>query len=283
VGPSGCGKTTTLKMVNRLVRPEAGRVLIDGADVSSLDPVALRRRTGYVIQHGGLFPHLTVGDNVGTVPRLLGWDKRRRRARTAEVLALVGLDPSQFEDRFPHQLSGGQRQRVGVARALAADPAVLLMDEPFSAVDPIARDRLQEEFLRLQAELAKTVLFVTHDVAEAIRIGGRIAVFRQGGVIEQHDTPSHILAHPANEFVAAFIGSDRNLKRLDLLDIDPALLAPVTLSGAEPEASLAMGASLKDGLEALLASHSGTVTVSDESGRPVGLLDFEAIRKGLSD
>ena len=185
VGPSGCGKTTTLKMVNRLIEPTSGRIFLGGDDVTGADPVELRRRIGYVIQQVGLFPHLDVADNVATVPRLLKWDKARIRARVDELLELVGLDPAQYRRRYPHQLSGGQRQRVGVARALGVDPPVLLMDEPFGAIDPITRDRLQGEFLRLQAEVGKTVVFVTHDVDEAVRLGDRIAVLRQGGVLEQ--------------------------------------------------------------------------------------------------
>lgn len=219
VGPSGCGKTTTLKMVNRLIEPTGGRIVIDGEDVTEVDPVQLRRRIGYVIQSAGLFPHQTIVDNVTTVPRLLGWDRQRLRNRGNELLELVGLDPSIFAKRYPHQLSGGQRQRVGVARALAADPPVLLMDEPFGAVDPIVRERLQGEFLRLQQEVRKTILFVTHDIEEAVRLGDRIAVFAQGGRLEQYDTPAAILGAPATEFVADFVGADRGLKRLAVTTI----------------------------------------------------------------
>src|SRR5438045_4906805 len=202
IGPSGCGKTTTLKMINRLVEPSSGRILLDAEDVTRGDPVKLRRRMGYVIQQVGLFPHETVAQNVATVPHLLGWDRKRTRARVDELLDLVGLDPAEFRERYPDQLSGGQRQRVGVARALAADPPVLLMDEPFGAIDPIARDRLQAEFLRLQDELKKTVVFVTHDVDEAVRLGDRIAVLRDGGVLQQYDTPAQVLGKPATDFVA---------------------------------------------------------------------------------
>ena len=214
VGPSGCGKTTTLKMINRLIEPSSGRILLDGEDVTRADPVRLRRRMGYVIQQVGLFPHRTIAQNVGTVPRLLGWDRRQVADRTNELLELVGLPPATFARRYPHQLSGGQRQRVGVARALAADPLVLLMDEPFSAIDPIARDRLQMEFLRLQAEVRKTVVFVTHDVEEAVRLGDRIAVLSTGGRLEQYADPATLLGSPANDFVADFVGADRGLKRL---------------------------------------------------------------------
>ncbi len=219
VGPSGCGKTTTLKMVNRLIEPTSGRIFLDGADVTHTDAVKLRRRMGYVIQQVGLFPHRNVLANVATVPELLGWDAKRRKARALELLELVGLDPHRFAKRYPHQLSGGQQQRVGVARALAADPPVLLMDEPFGAVDPIARDHLQSEFLRLQQELRKTVLFVTHDIEEAVRLGDRIAVFSQGGKLEQYDTPAALLGSPANSFVADFVGADRGLKRMSVTPI----------------------------------------------------------------
>jgi osmoprotectant transport system ATP-binding protein len=220
VGPSGCGKTTTMKMINRLIEPSGGRILLDGADVTRADPVRLRRRMGYVIQNVGLFPHRTIAENVGTVPRLLGWDRRRTEDRVRELLELVGLSPGVFARRYPSQLSGGQRQRVGVARALAADPLVLLMDEPFSAVDPIARDRLQAEFLRLQAEVRKTVVFVTHDIEEAVRVGDRIAVLSQGGKLEQYADPATLLGSPANSFVADFVGADRGLKRLAVTPID---------------------------------------------------------------
>ncbi len=225
VGPSGCGKTTTMKMVNRLIEPTSGRIYLDGTDVTNADPVKLRRRMGYVIQQVGLFPHRNVLDNVATVPELLGWDARRRRARARELLELVGLDPARFAKRYPHQLSGGQQQRVGVARALAADPPVLLMDEPFGAVDPIARDHLQSEFLRLQQELRKTVLFVTHDIEEAVRLGDRIAIFSQGGKLEQYDTPAALLGTPATNFVADFVGADRGLKRMSVTPILPTDLA----------------------------------------------------------
>src|SRR3712207_403313 len=214
VGPSGCGKTTSLKMVNRLIEPTSGQILIDGVDVMTRDVTELRRSIGYVIQQVGLFPHQTIGENVATVPRLLGWDKRRRRERADELLGLVGLDPGRYRDRYPSQLSGGERQRVGVARALAADPPIMLMDEPFGAVDPIVRERLQNEFLRLQEELAKTILFVTHDIDEAIKMGDLVAVLEVGGRLAQFGPPDEILASPASPFVARFVGADRGLKRL---------------------------------------------------------------------
>ncbi len=222
VGPSGCGKTTTMRMINRLIEPSSGRITIGDEDVLGLDPVQLRRRIGYVIQQIGLFPHQTIADNVATVPRLVGWPKARIGARVDELLQLVGLEPSRFRDRYPHQLSGGQRQRVGVARALGADPQVLLMDEPFGAIDPITRERLQDEFLRLQNEVRKTVVFVTHDIEEAVKLGDRIAILQQGGVLAQHDTPATILGEPASEFVADFVGADRALKRLKVTEISHA-------------------------------------------------------------
>ncbi|MEV0443389.1 betaine/proline/choline family ABC transporter ATP-binding protein [Streptomyces spectabilis] len=219
VGPSGCGKTTTMKMVNRLIEPTSGRIFLDGDDISDIDPVQLRRRIGYVIQQVGLFPHKTVLDNTATVPHLLGVKRAKARERAAELLDLVGLDPSVYGERYPEQLSGGQRQRVGVARALAADPPVLLMDEPFGAVDPVVREHLQNEFLRLQQAVRKTVLFVTHDIEEAVRLGDRIAVYGHGR-IEQFDTPSTVLGAPATEYVADFVGADRGLKRLSVTPIE---------------------------------------------------------------
>ncbi|MFD4831097.1 ABC transporter ATP-binding protein [Streptomyces uncialis] len=219
VGPSGCGKTTTMKMVNRLIEPTSGRIFLDGEDIAAGDPVELRRRIGYVIQQVGLFPHRTVLDNTATVPHLLGVSRKKARARAAELLDLVGLDPSVHGERYPDQLSGGQRQRVGVARALAADPPVLLMDEPFGAVDPVVRERLQSEFLRLQQSVRKTVLFVTHDIEEAVRLGDRIAVYGAGR-IEQFDTPATVLGAPSGDYVAEFVGADRGLKRLSVTPIE---------------------------------------------------------------
>ncbi|MEU9097862.1 betaine/proline/choline family ABC transporter ATP-binding protein [Streptomyces sp. NPDC048361] len=220
VGPSGCGKTTTMMMVNRLIEPTSGRILVDGEDIATLDPVKLRRRIGYVIQQVGLFPHRTVLDNTATVPALVGWKREKARARAAELLDLVGLDPSTYGPRYPAQLSGGQRQRVGVARALAADPPVLLMDEPFGAVDPVVRERLQNEFLSLQATVRKTVLLVTHDIEEAVRMGDRMAVYGSGRV-EQFDTPASVLGAPATSYVAQFVGADRGLKRLSVTTVEP--------------------------------------------------------------
>ncbi|MCP2258720.1 osmoprotectant transport system ATP-binding protein [Streptoalloteichus tenebrarius] len=217
VGPSGCGKTTSLRMVNRMVEPTSGTVLVDGVDVRGVDPATLRRGIGYVIQQAGLFPHRTVLDNVATVPLLSGWTRRKARARAAELLELVGL-PRELGSRYPVQLSGGQQQRVGVARALAADPPVLLMDEPFSAVDPVVREGLQDELLRLQAELDKTIVFVTHDIDEAVKIGERVAVFRQGGRLVQYAEPDELLSRPADEFVSSFVGRDRGYRRLSFVE-----------------------------------------------------------------
>jgi osmoprotectant transport system ATP-binding protein len=216
VGPSGCGKTTAMRMVNRLIDITSGDILIDGRSVTDRRPAELRREIGYAIQQIGLFPHRTVAQNVATVPRLLGWDRERIRARVDELLELISLDPDEVRDRFPSQLSGGQRQRVGVARALAVDPPVLLMDEPFGAIDPINRERLQNEFLRLQAQLSKTIVFVTHDIDEAIKMGDKIAILRKGGHLAQYASPAEMLTNPADEFVAQFVGADRSLKRLAL-------------------------------------------------------------------
>ena len=234
VGPSGCGKSTTLRLINRLIEPTSGRIILNGEDVTKGDPAILRRKIGYVIQQVGLFPHRTIAENIATVPKLLGWDSKKIDARIDEMLDLVSMDPETYRDRYPKELSGGQAQRVGVARALAADPDVLLMDEPFGAIDPITRDRLQNEFLRLQQELKKTIVFVTHDIDEAIKMGNRIAILREGSEIAQLDTPEAILAHPADEFVESFLGSGAILKGLTLKkvrDIDlhdvPLLKVPV--------------------------------------------------------
>jgi len=234
VGPSGCGKSTTLRMVNRLIEPTSGRIRLDGEDVTAMDPVQLRRRMGYVIQAGGLFPHRTVGQNIATVPKLLGWDRKRTAARVDELLGLVGLDAGTYRDRYPAALSGGQQQRIGVARALAADPPVLLMDEPFGAVDPVVRARLQQEFLALLRAVSKTVLLVTHDLDEAVTLGDRIAVLSQGGHLEQFDTPAAVLGRPATPFVAGFVGRDRGVRHLAVTPLRAAqLLRPATVRGAD--------------------------------------------------
>jgi osmoprotectant transport system ATP-binding protein len=262
VGPSGCGKTTSLKMVNRLIEPTAGKILIDGVDASTRELTDLRRSIGYVIQQVGLFPHQTIRDNVATVPRLLGWPKARLRERSEELLGLVGLDPAKYRDRFPSQLSGGERQRVGVARALAADPPIMLMDEPFGAVDPIVRDRLQNEFLRLQETIAKTILFVTHDIDEAIKMGDLVAVFQTGGILAQFGSPLDILAAPASEFVARFVGQDRGLKRLSLLRVADVPLQPAVTARPGDAAADARRRALDDPLRYLL--------VIDPQNRPIG-------------
>src|SRR5215210_1007881 len=215
VGPSGCGKTTAMRMVNRMIDISDGDILIGGKSVRDRRPSELRREIGYVIQQIGLFPHKSIGENIATVPHLLGWDKKRTNARVEELLEIIGL-PGDFRDRYPTQLSGGQRQRVGVARALASDPPLMLMDEPFGAIDPINRERLQDEFLRLQSEIRKTVVFVTHDIDEAIKMGDRVAILREGGILAQYGTPAEVLSRPADEFVARFVGTDRALKRLAL-------------------------------------------------------------------
>jgi osmoprotectant transport system ATP-binding protein len=266
VGPSGCGKTTTMKMVNRLVEPTSGRVTIDGEDVAALPVVELRRRIGYVIQQVGLFPHMTVADNVGVVPRLLRWPGPRIRERADELLDLVGLDPRTYGARYPSALSGGERQRVGVARALAADPPVMLMDEPFGAVDPIRRDRLQNEFLRLQDQVRKTVVFVTHDVDEAIKMADRIAILQRGGILAQYDTPDAILAHPASEFVERFVGADRGLKRLSLGRVRdlPLVEAVIVEAGEDRETARRRLAAINELSYALLV---------DASNRPLGWID----------
>ena len=266
VGPSGCGKTTSMKMVNRLIEPTSGRITIGGQDVASLPPVELRRRIGYVIQQVGLFPHLTVGENVAVVPRLLGWTNERVRARTDELLDLIGLEPGDYRDRYPTELSGGERQRVGVARALAADPPVMLMDEPFGAVDPIRRDRLQNEFLRLQEQVQKTVIFVTHDVDEAIKMADRIAILQRGGILAQYDTPEAILANPASEFVERFVGADRGLKRLSLLRVrDCDQIDPVIVHAGEDRAEVRRRIEGAEELEYAL--------LVDDERRPLGWID----------
>jgi osmoprotectant transport system ATP-binding protein len=280
VGPSGCGKSTILRMVNRLVEPSAGRIYLGDEDVTHADPVRLRRRIGYVIQNVGLFPHQTVRDNVATVPRLQGWSRSRIGSRVDELLALVGLEPATFARRYPHELSGGQRQRVGVARALAADPVVLLMDEPFSAVDPIVRGRLQEEFLRLQAEVRKTIIFVTHDVDEAVRLGDRIAVLSEGGRLEQYDPPSTLLAEPANPFVAEFVGSDRGIKLLGVTPI-PQTLRPAPEAGLDGVAVVPATGTLRDAMAALLAEGGDLVAVRDADGTIRGVLALADIQAAI--
>ncbi|GAA2844747.1 ABC transporter ATP-binding protein [Nonomuraea rubra] len=269
VGPSGCGKTTTMKMINRLVEPTSGEIRIGGRDVLGLDPDELRRHVGYAIQQVGLFPHQTVAQNIGLVPKLLGWPAAKIAERVEELLALVSLEPSLFRDRYPRQLSGGQQQRVGVARALAADPPVMLMDEPFGATDPITREHLQNEFARLQKQLRKTIIFVTHDFEEAIKLGDRIAILRERSHIAQYDTPSAILAAPADDYVASFIGQDATLKRLALLQVAD---LPVAYPAPDPRLpQVAADASLREALDLMLAH--GT----DRCSSPSGVLTYAAL------
>jgi len=280
VGPSGAGKTTAMKLVNRLIDLDEGEITIDGRSIRELDSTELRRGIGYVIQQVGLFPHMSVGDNVAVVPRLLGWERKRIRDRVAQLLELVGLEDGD-RDRYPSQLSGGQRQRVGLARALAADPPVMLMDEPFGALDPITRDRLQNEFLRLHGAVRKTVIFVTHDIDEAIKLGDRIAILREGGVLAQYDTPDAILAAPADEFVARFVGADRGLKRLALrrlseLDLEP---ADVDDAGAP---RLDSSTTLRDALSLMLSAGSPRCVVVDSQGNVLGTLSIDQVSALLS-
>ncbi|TMD07796.1 MAG: ABC transporter ATP-binding protein [Chloroflexi bacterium] len=279
VGPSGCGKTTTLRMINRLVEPTSGTIRVDGRDTRELPVTELRRSIGYVIQQGGLLPHLTVAENVATVPRLLRWDRARIRARVEELLELVGLPPAEYASRLPRALSGGERQRVGVARALGADPPVLLMDEPFSALDPITRLRLQGELLRVQSLVRKTIVVVTHDIDEALRLGDRVVLMRTGGRIAQVATPGTLLAHPASDFVAGFLGGDRTLRRLALVPLRSAELRPA--DGAAPVERVDAAASLRDALEAVLRSPDGRAAVVD-GDRVLGVADSEVIRRAAA-
>jgi osmoprotectant transport system ATP-binding protein len=280
VGPSGCGKTTSMRMINRLIEPSGGRILIDGEPNTSMSETKLRRKIGYAIQQIGLFPHRTIASNVGTVPRLVGWDKARISRRVDDLLELVGLEPGQYRDRYPAELSGGQQQRVGVARALAADPPIMLMDEPFGAVDPITRERLQDEFLRIQQNIKKTIVFVTHDIDEAIKIGDKIAIMQTGGILAQYDSPENILADPASEFVSDFVGQDRVLKRLSLLRVSEAQLEPTNGSdGNLPR--LEADTSLRDALSELIGTGSEKGLVVSDDGRILGVLTIGAIQ-GLS-
>lgn len=281
VGPSGCGKSTTLKMVNRLIEPTTGTIEIDGRDVTRQDPVQLRRGIGYVIQQVGLFPHQRIITNVMTVPLLYGESKSTARQRAMELLELVGLDPAQYADRYPHQLSGGQQQRVGVARALAARPPVLLMDEPFGAVDPLVRLRLQDEFLRLQDELGVTVVFVTHDIDEAVRLGDRVAVFATGGRLAQYDTPARLLGRPADDFVADFVGSTSGLRRLQVIPLDPAHVEPLDgVRAGDLGAAVDADATLGEALAVLLREDKGMVGVK-QGAQFIGVLTPNGIHRAL--
>ncbi|MBE1587318.1 ABC transporter ATP-binding protein [Nonomuraea angiospora] len=311
VGPSGCGKTTSLRMINRMIDASEGRILLDGTPVQGIDPPTLRRGIGYVIQQAGLFPHRKIVDNIATVPYLLGWDKKKARARAMELLERVGLDPA-LAGRYPFQLSGGQQQRVGVARALAADPPVLLMDEPFSAVDPIVRTSLQDELLRLQSELNKTIVFVTHDIDEAIKLGDRVAVLRVGGKLAQIAAPKTLLSEPADDFVREFLGHDRGIRRLQFIPTDGLRLRTdlADLTGAadepwrlvvedgrpagwvsrerpdelEPYGTFVYGRdSMRTALDAALLSPSGCAVAVDEQGKVVGVATRETLDQALAE
>jgi osmoprotectant transport system ATP-binding protein len=274
LGPSGCGKTTTMKMINRLIPPSSGKIFVNGRDTQTLDEVTLRRSIGYVIQQIGLFPNKTVEDNICVVPDLLGWDRRKSRTRASELLEMVNLDPKIFLKRYPKELSGGQQQRVGVVRALAADPPVLLMDEPFGAIDPINREVIQDEFMKLQAELKKTVVFVSHDIDEAVKMATRIAIFREGRLI-QYDTPDNILARPIDSFVAEFVGSDRTLKRLRLIKVADAMMQDPPRVRAEDSVETAV---------AMMEEHGHTAVVMvGPRGRARGVVRLETVsgKKGL--
>ncbi|WP_405062802.1 ABC transporter ATP-binding protein [Kribbella sp. NBC_01505] len=299
VGPSGCGKTTSLRMINRTIERTSGTISIDGEDINSKDAVTLRRGIGYVIQNAGLFPHKTVVENVATVPKLLGWDKRKAHSTAMELLERVGLD-LRMAERYPAQLSGGQQQRVGVARALAADPLIMLMDEPFSAVDPIVRDQLQEELLRLQRDIGKTIVFVTHDIDEAIKLGDNIAVLRVGGKLAQFAPPSELLANPVDDFVESFIGKDRGYRALTFVTADELRLSDVPAelkvaadgspvgwvngaAGLEPVgATFQRGDSLRAALDAVLTSPVGKGVCVDETGKAVGVIEYATLTEALT-
>ena len=281
VGPSGCGKTTTMRMINRLVEPTSGKITIGDDDVMQLNVEDLRRGIGYVIQQGGLFPHMTIAQNVALVPKLLKWKDDRVKARVAEMLDLVGLDPGSYLERFPRQLSGGQQQRVGVARALAADPPIMLMDEPFGAVDPITRLRLQDEFLSLQRGLGKTIVFVTHDFDEALKMGDRIVVLRQGSHIAQFDRPEVILAAPADDFVAGFVGRGASLKRLSLQPLSEYQLEEAKTSNGLP--TVPVTDSMHDALDVMLGTGQDKVNVLGEDDRPVGSVTLAGILREMQN
>ena len=280
LGPSGCGKTTTLRMINRLVAPTSGKIYLAGRDTDAVDAVDLRRGIGYVIQQIGLFPNMTVAENIGVVPRLLGWDAARRRHRAEELLALLALEPAQFADRYPNELSGGQAQRIGVARALAVDPPVLLMDEPFAALDPVNREAIQDEFLRMQQKLRKTILFVSHDIDEAVKMADRIAIFHSGKLV-QFAAPDEMLAHPADAFVANFVGRDRTLKRLRLTRVREVMTAyhgaiEASVPAVSPEDDLRRVAAL------LLEFDTQSLRCIDEGGRLIGIVTRQAIAARLA-
>ena len=271
VGPSGSGKTTCLRMINRLIEPTSGKIILEGEDVTSIDPDKLRRRMGYVIQQVGLFPHMTIAENIATVPKMLGWDKKRISERVDELLTLIRMEPDTYRGRYPKELSGGQRQRVGVARALAADPPVILMDEPFSAIDPITRTGLQDEFLRLQAQIKKTIVFVTHDIDEAVKMGDRIAILGERSVVQQYDTPQSILTRPANEFVRDFVGAGAAIRRLSLSPVDCVEWADWPVAQLPADA--------REVREALSRSDKNAVLLLDESQRPVRWIDARDLER----
>jgi len=269
VGPSGSGKTTTLRMINRLIEPSSGKIILEGEDVTSIHPDRLRRRMGYVIQQVGLFPHMTIAQNIATVPKMLGWDRKRIAERTDELLTLIRMDPETYRSRYPKELSGGQRQRVGVARALAADPPVMLMDSPFSAIDPITRGGLQDEFLRLQALIKKTIVFVTHDIDEAVKMGDRIAILRERSQIAQYDTPEHILTHPVDDFVRDFVGTGAAIRRLSLSAVDSVKWAEWPVAQLPAEVAQVR--------EVLGRSGKSAVLLLDEERRPLRWVDGRAL------
>jgi osmoprotectant transport system ATP-binding protein len=276
VGPSGSGKTTAMRLINRMIPLSSGDILLGGKSVLGQEPNELRREMGYVIQQIGLFPHQTVNENIATVPRLLSWSKARTTERVRELLELIGMDPDEIGARYPAQLSGGQRQRVGVARALAADPPLMLMDEPFGAIDPINRSRLQDEFLRLQAQVRKTVVFVTHDIDEAIKMGDKIAILRQGGLLAQYDTPAEILTNPADEFVAEFVGADRALKRLGLATLEEVKLLEPNGQTTRSE-RIRITTTIRDALSQILASGGAPLTVVDRNDRVAGIATLDLL------
>ena len=281
IGPSGCGKTTALKLVNRLIAMSSGDITIDDRSITDLKVTQLRRQIGYVFQQIGLFPHMTIEDNIGTVPRLLGWSKQRIRERAGELVELVGLDPGSDLRRYPGEFSGGQQQRIGVARAMAIDPPIMLMDEPFGAIDPITRDRLQDDFLRLHREVRKTIIFVTHDIDEAIKMGDRIAIMRDGHLL-QCDTADAILAHPADEFVADFVGADRGLKRLRVRTLRDVVLDPVTPGESDGKPAVPIATSLRDALSLMLSEGRDALAVyQEEESDRVGTVRLEAITAAL--
>ena len=280
IGPSGCGKTTTLRMINRLIDPDHGRVIVDGVDTHTVDPAALRLKMGYVIQQTGLFPHMTIGGNVGTVPRLWNWDRRRIAKRVDELLELVGLAPAEYRDRYPHQLSGGQRQRVGFARALAADPPILLMDEPFGAVDRITRERLQQEFISIQRSMRKTVVFVTHDIDEAVMVGDRICLMKMQAEIAQYDTPDAILTRPASDYVSQFLGRDRLVRRMSIEPIHHDALEHPQGGPAANEPRVQATSTLSEAFAAALSSPTEKAAVID-GDRYIGSFSATSLLESL--